>query len=167
MNAIVAVDKNWGIGRDGELLVHIPGDMKFFREKTTGKNIIIGRKTLESFPDGRPLPDRHNIVLTSNDRYAIDGCTVCCGVEALMRLLGKFADDSIFVCGGESVYRLLLPYVDTIWITKIDKEFEADKHFPNLDKDEDFEAVWESEPMEHKGTGYRFLKYERKQNEDE
>lgn len=164
MQAIVAVDRNWGIGNDGKLLVRFPGDMKFFRDKTIGKNIIIGRKTLESFPDGKPLPDRNNIVLTGNEAYTVEGCTVCCGREALLQYLDNFPTDDVFVCGGESVYRLMLPDVDTVWVTRIDHEYDADRHFPNLDEEDDFEVTWKSEVLRHKGTKYRFYRYERKKD---
>ncbi|MEE3362525.1 MAG: dihydrofolate reductase [Anaerovoracaceae bacterium] len=164
MQAIVAVDKNWGIGNGGKLLARFPGDMKFFRDKTVGKSIVVGRKTLESFPDGKPLPDRNNIVLTGNEAYAVDGCTVCCGKETLLRFLEAFPRDDIFVCGGESVYRELLPEIDSVWVTKIDHEYEADRHFPDLDADSDFEITWKSETLRHKGIKYRFYRYERKKD---
>ncbi len=164
MNAIVAVDREWGIGKNGQLLTHLPEDMKFFREKTTDMNIVIGRKTLESFPGGKPLPDRHNIVITTNENYLAEGCTVCLGIEALRQVLSEFPDDEIFVCGGERVYKEMLPFADTLWVTKIDAVYGADKFFPDVDADEDFEVTWESEEHEYKGTKFRFTKYERKQS---
>ena len=161
MNCIVVVDRNWAIGRDNDLLVHLPGDLKYYKEKTTGKVIVIGRKTLESFPGGRPLPNRTNLVLTGNPAYVNRYCTVCCGVEELEEEIKRFPEDDIFVSGGQAVYELMLDKCDTVYVTKIDREYPADRYFRNLDDDENFKITWESPVQEEKGIQYRFLKYER------
>ena len=116
MNIIVAVDKNWAIGKDNKLLVSIPSDMKFFRETTTGKVVVMGRKTLESFPGGQPLKKRTNIVLTSDRNYKVKDAIVVHTVEELLQTLKAYKQEDIYVIGGESVYRQLLPYCDTATI---------------------------------------------------
>ena len=147
MNAIVIVDKNWGIGRDNNLLVHLPSDLKYFKEKTTGKVIVIGRKTLESFPGGRPLPNRLNIVLTGNENYKNDHCTVCVGEESLEKELLKHDEEDVFISGGERIYEQFIEKCNVVYVTKMDAEL--------------FQMTWESEPMKENGIRYRFTKYER------
>lgn len=129
MNLIVAVDKNWAIGLHNKLLVSIPADMKFFRETTMGKVVVMGRKTLESFPGGQPLKKRTNIVLTSDKNYKVKDAVVVNSVEALLEELRQYNDEDIYVLGGESIYRQLLPYCKVAHITKIDHAYEADTYF--------------------------------------
>ncbi len=131
---IAAVDNNWAIGKDNKLLISIPADMKFFRQETTGHVIVMGRKTLESFPQGRPLPNRRNIVLSSNPSYQVKDAEVVHSVEELKELLKDVDTDEVFVIGGQSIYTLLEPLCDTAYITKIDYSYEADAFFPNLDE---------------------------------
>lgn len=178
MKAIVAVDKNWAIGKDGDLLFKLPGDMKFFRETTKGKVIVLGRKTLESFPGGKPLPGRVNVVLTRNQDYAPDGICVCHSLEEckqaeceepcivlcpspeeLEERIGADALADAYVCGGGEIYKKLIPLCDEALVTKIDADLEADTYFPNLDADPHFECIWESEPKEDDGVTYRFTTY--------
>jgi len=161
MKIIVAVDRKWGIGRDNGLLFSVPEDMKFFRTTTTGKVIIVGRKTLESFPGGQPLKNRTNVVLSRGP--VRDGVTVVDGLPALMRVLGDFNDDDVYVCGGASVYRMLLPYCSEALVTKIDADGEADTFFPNLDE----EYGWRVGEIlsEAESNGYR-IKFCRYINED-
>jgi len=161
MNAIVAVDKNWGIGRDKKLLVHLPGDLKYFKEHTLGKTIIMGRKTLESLPGGKPLQNRKNIVLTRN-RFLGADCTICYSKEELLSMVKNGETEEVFIIGGEKVYNEFLPYCDTCYVTKIDGNFDADKFFHNLDEDENFSVVNESGIFEENGTRYRFVEYRRK-----
>ncbi len=158
MKLIVAADKNWAIGKDNDLLCHLPGDLKYFKEKTTGKTVVMGRKTLESLPGGKPLPNRTNIVLTRDASFEKEGCVI---VNSIEEFLEKYANDDVMVMGGAEIYTKLLPYCDTCYITEIDKEFEADKYIPNLAKSEDFTKVWESEIHEEKGICYRFTEYRR------
>ena len=158
MQAILSADRNWGIGNKNKLLVSIPSDMKMFREKTTGKVVVMGRKTLESFPNGMPLKNRTNIVLTSNRDYAAKGAVLVYSEEELK----KYKDEEIYVIGGESIYRMLLPLCDTVYVTKIDRQFEADTFFPNLDKMDEWEMTEESEEQTCFDLEYRFTKYERR-----
>ena len=162
MNLIVAVDKNWAIGNKNQLLVRIPADQKFFRETTTGKIVVMGRKTLESFPNGLPLKNRTNIVLTSDSSYAVPGAVVVHSMDELHEELKKYPGEDIFVIGGETVYRQLLDECDTAHITKIDYAFEADTYFPNLDERDDWEITADSEEQTYFDLEYYFYKYERK-----
>lgn len=162
MNLIVAVDKNWAIGNKNQLLVRIPADQKFFRETTTGKIVVMGRKTLESFPNGLPLKNRTNIVLTSDRSYAVSGAVVVHSMDELHEELKKYPSEDIFVIGGETVYRQLLDECDTAHITKIDYAFEADTYFPNLDERDDWEITADSEEQTYFDLEYYFYKYERK-----
>ena len=158
MKLIVAADKNWAIGKDNDLLCHLPGDLKYFKEKTTGKTVVMGRKTLESLPGGKPLPNRTNIVLTRDKGFEKEGCVILNSIE---ELLEKYQEEDLMVMGGAEIYTKLLPYCDTCYITEIDKEFEADKFIPNLQESSDFEKVWESDIQEEKGITYRFTEYKR------
>ena len=158
MKLIVAVDKNWAIGKDNDLLCHLPGDLKYFKERTTGKTVVMGRKTLESLPGGKPLPKRTNIVLTRDESFEKEGCVI---VHSIEELLEKYGQEDLMVMGGAEIYTKLLPYCDTCYITEIDKEFEADKHIPNVSADPAFEKVWESEENIENGIAYRFVEYKR------
>ena len=162
MKAILAADKNWGIGYNNRLLVSIPSDMKFFRQTTTGKVVVMGRKTLESFPNGLPLKNRTNIVLTANPDYGVKDAVIVHSKDELLEELKKYNEDDIYVIGGESVYRMMLPYCDTVLVTKIDRAFQADTHFPNLDEMEEWTLTEESEEQTCFDLEFRFTKYERK-----
>ena len=162
MSLIAAVDKNWAIGYQNRLLVSIPSDMKFFRETTSGKVVVMGRKTLESFPNGMPLKNRVNIVLTSNRDYCVKDAVIVHTLEELQEELKKYKSEDIYVIGGDSVYRQLLDYCDTALITKIDHAFQADTYFPNLDEREEWELVQESEEQTCFDLEYRFTRYERR-----
>ncbi|HIW41331.1 MAG TPA: dihydrofolate reductase [Candidatus Mediterraneibacter vanvlietii] len=162
MKAILAADKNWGIGYNNRLLVSIPSDMKFFRQTTTGKVVVMGRKTLESFPNGLPLKNRTNIVLTANPDYDVKDAVIVHSKDELLEELKKYNEDDIYVIGGESVYRMMLPYCDTVLVTKIDRAFQADTHFPNLDEMEEWTLTEESEEQTCFDLEFRFTKYERK-----
>lgn len=161
MNLIVAVDKNWAIGLKNKLLVSIPADMKFFRETTTGKVVVMGRKTLESFPGGCPLKKRTNIVLTSDQNYQVKDAVVVHSVEELLKELKKYPEEEIYVIGGESIYRQLLPYCKTAHVTKIDHVYEADTYFPNLDEMKDWRITGVSEEQTYFDLEYEFVRYER------
>lgn len=172
MKAIVVADENWAIGKDGGLLIHLPGDLKYFKEKTLGKTVVMGRATLESLPGGKPLPKRRTIVLSGNGKLAerlAGTAETASSVEALLALLerekqaGSLAEDDVFAAGGETVYRQLLPYCDEVFVTKIQKTFSgADKHFPNLDQLAEWELFREGEPIEENGVVYRFTVYQRR-----
>lgn len=162
MNMIVAVDNNWAIGNKNELLVSIPADMKFFRQETTGNVVVMGRKTLDSFPGGMPLKNRINIVLTGNRNYSVKDAIVVHDLDELLEELKKYPSESVYVIGGGSIYRQLLPYCDVCHVTKIDHTYEADTYFPNLDEDEEWEITADSEEQTYFDIAYQFLKYERK-----
>ena len=162
MNAIVNVDKNWGIGNKGELLISIPADMKMFREETTGNVIVLGRKTMETFPGGKPLPNRDNIVLSRKSDLKIPGATVVHDISELMEVLKQYDSNRVYVVGGETIYEQLLPYCDTVHVTKVDRAYEADAHFPNLDQMPEWEITAAGEEQSYFDTTYRFVKYTRK-----
>lgn len=162
MKAILAADKNWGIGYNNHLLVSIPSDMKFFRQTTTGKVVVMGRKTLESFPSGMPLKNRTNIVLTANQDYQVKDAVIVHSEDELMEELKKYDADDIYVIGGESVYRMMLPYCDTVYVTKIDRAFQADTFFPNLDEMDEWVMTEESEEQTCFDLEFCFTKYERR-----
>ena len=162
MKAILAADKNWGIGYNNRLLVSIPSDMKFFRQTTTGKVVVMGRKTLESFPNGMPLKNRTNIVLTGNQNYQVKDAVVVHSEDELMDELEKYDTDDIFVIGGESVYRMMLPHCDTVYVTKIDRAFQADTFFPDLDEMDEWVMTEESEEQTCFDLEFCFTKYERR-----
>lgn len=162
MKAILHADKNWGIGKSNGLMFSIPADMKFFRETTTGKVVVMGRKTLESFPNGLPLKNRINIVLTKNLSYQVKDAIVVHSKEELDQELKKYNSDDIYVIGGGSVYEMLLKECDIAHVTKINYTYEADTFFPNLDEDPDWEIVADSEEQTYFDLEYYFLKYQRK-----
>lgn len=157
---IVAVDRNWAIGKNNKLMWSIPGDMKFFRETTKGNIVIMGRKTLESFPQGQPLKDRVNIVITGNKKYRAKGAVVVHSLEEAAEEARKHEGD-VFVIGGESVYRAMLPYCSRAYITKIDHAFDADTYFPDLDRDPEWEMTEASEEQTCFDLEYYFTVYER------
>lgn len=163
MKAIAAVDRNWAIGRDNRLLISIPEDMKFFRETTAGAVVIMGRKTLESFPGGRPLKNRINIVITRDPSYENEDTIIVHTPEEAVRAAGDYPDREAFVIGGESIYRQMAPLCETIYITKVDAGYEADAFFPDLDADPAWEITNESEIKEYEGINFRFVTYSRKQ----
>lgn len=167
ITAIAAVSENWGIGYKGELLFHIPEDMKFFRSVTSGHTVVMGRKTLLSFPDGQPLNNRSNVVLSRNADFKPEGVTVLGSVEEVLKYIEN-ADDEVFIIGGGEVYREFLPYCQKALITKVNAAPEADAFFPNLDKDSEWVITERSEEKEHNGikfrngTKFRFCTYIRK-----
>ena len=158
MNLIVAVDQNWAIGKDGDQLVYLKEDLKRFRTLTSGHTVILGRKTLATFPGGRPLKNRRNLILSRNPQFQAEGAEVFASVEELVQQ----ADGDAFVIGGASVYEQLLPHCDTAYITKIHAAFPADTYFPDLDKSEDWEVAEESESLEQDGIAYHYVTYRRK-----
>lgn len=162
MNLIAAVDKNWAIGLKNKLLVRIPEDQRFFRETTTGKVVVMGRKTLESFPNGLPLKNRTNIVLTKDRNYDAKGAIVVHSLEELLKKLAEYPSQDVYIIGGESIYRQLLPYCDVAHITKIDYAYEADSWFPNLDELSEWQIVADSEEQTYFNLEYYFYRYERR-----
>ena len=162
MKLIVAVDKNWAIGKNNKLMWSIPADMKFFRETTQGNVVIMGRKTLESFPQGQPLKNRVNIVISRKLDYQVKGAVVVHSVEEAVEESKKY-EGEVFVIGGESIYRAMLPYCDTALVTKIDHAFDADTYFPSLDQDDEWQMIKISEEQTCFDLEYYFTVYERVQ----
>lgn len=163
MNIIVAVDEKWAIGNKNKLLVSIPNDQRHFREETTNKVVVLGRKTLQTFPQGLPLKNRTNIILSGDRNYTVKDAVVVHSVEELLEELKQYPTEDVYVVGGESVYRQLLPYCDVAHVTKIDHRYEADTYFPNLDDDPAWEITADSDEQTYFDLAYSFLKYERKQ----
>lgn len=164
MNLIAAVDQNWAIGNKNQLLVRIPADQKFFRETTTGKVVVMGRKTLESFPNGLPLKNRTNIVLTRDMDYTVKDAIVLHSLEELREELKKYPSEDIYVIGGETIYRQLLDECDVAHITKIEYAYDADAYFPNLDELPEWQITADSEEQTYFDLEYFFYKYERVKN---
>ena len=160
MKLIVAVDKNWAIGKNNKLMWSIPADMKFFRETTQGNVVIMGRKTLESFPQGQPLKNRVNIVISRKPDYQVKGAVVVHSVEEAVEESKKY-EGEVFVIGGESIYRAMLPYCDTALVTKINHAFDADTYFPSLDQDDEWQMTKISEEQTCFDLEYYFYRYER------
>ena len=159
MNAIVVADRSWAIGRDGGLLFSLPTDMKRFRSLTMGGAVILGRKTLESFPGGRPLPKRKNIVITRRKDLQVEGTVVVSSLADALDAAGDTPPDQIWVIGGGSVYTALLR-CKRVYLTKVDAQAEdPDTFFPNLDKLPGWEVEHESEPVEENGLTFRFVEY--------
>lgn len=159
MKLIVAVDDRWGIGKDGDLLLSIPGDMKFFREKTRAKVLVMGYNTLLSFPGGKPLPARLNIVLNDAKGCKAGGAVVCRSIPQMLELVSRFDGGDVFVIGGGSVYRQLLPYCDTAYITKMRFDGAADTFIPDLDALDEWRVEEEEEQPAFDGIGYSFVTY--------
>ena len=145
MNLIVAVDNNWAIGNKNQLLISIPNDQKHFREETTGKVVVLGRKTLSTFPQGLPLKNRTNIILSKDPNFKVKDALVVHSVEELLEQLKQYDSEDVYIIGGESIYRQMLPYCDVAHVTKIDYSYEADTYFPNLDKDEEWVITADSD----------------------
>ena len=161
MKMIASADRNWGIGYQNELLTRIPSDMKFFRSKTIGNVIVMGRKTLESFPNGLPLKNRTNIVLTKNRHYDGKGAILVHSMEELLEEIKKYPSDEVYCIGGDSIYKQLLPYCDMAHVTKIDFAYAADSYFPNLDELPEWHVAAESEEQTYFDLEYKFVRYER------
>ena len=161
MNLIVAVDENWAIGNKDDLLIRIPADHKNFRQETTGKVVVLGRKTLETFPQGLPLKNRTNIIMSTNPAFKVKDALVVHDLEELLKELKKYNSEDVYIIGGESVYRQMLPYCDVAHVTKIDHAYEADAYFPNLDESSEWQITADSEEQTYFDITYHFLKYER------
>lgn len=163
MNLIVNVDSNWAIGYGGKLLVSIPEDMKFFRSETTGKVVVLGRKTLDTFPGGQPLKNRTNIILTRNPNYQVKGAIICHSVEEVLEELKKYNSEDVYIIGGDSIYKEFLPYCDVAHVTRTDHVYDADAWFPNLEEDPAWVLTGESEEKTYFDLEFRFCRYERRE----
>lgn len=159
MDLIVAVDQNWAIGKDGEQLLYLSQDLKRFKALTLGHAVILGRRTLSTFPGGRPLKGRRNLILSTTPGFAPEGGEVYPSLDALLAA----APADAFVIGGESVYRALLDRCGTAYVTKILAQYPADRYFPDLDADPWWESVEESGLLEENGVRFRYVTYRRRQ----
>lgn len=157
MRAIVAVSRSWGIGKDGQLLFRISADLQRFKALTTGHTVVMGRKTLESLPGGRGLPNRRNLVLTQRENFAPERAEVVHSLEEAVALAG----DEAFVIGGQEVYALLLPYCSRVYVTKVFADAPADAFFPNLEEDPQWKLISASEALEENGLKFQYVEYKR------
>ena len=159
MNVIVAVDQNWAIGKDGDQLVYISEDLKHFKALTSGHTVILGRKTLATFPGGPAGKGRRNLILSRNPGFAPEGAEVFSDLDALLAV----APEDAFVIGGASVYAVLLDKCDTAYVTRVAGRFpEADCFFPDLDALSEWRAVEEGPELEEKGLRFRYVTYRRR-----
>lgn len=161
MNLIVAVDKNWAIGYQNKLLISIPEDMRFFRDETTGKAVIMGRNTLETFPGGKPLKNRTNIVITTKTDFKVKDAIVVHSVEAALEAVKDYKTEDVYVIGGGSIYQQMLDYCNVAHVTKIDYAYQADTYFPNLDDKAEWKIAEESDERTYYDMEYTFYKYVR------
>ena len=159
MNLIVAVDNNWAIGKDNNLLTTIPEDLRFFREMTTNNVIVMGRKTLESFPEAKPLANRTNIVITNNPNYKAKGVTLVYSIDEAMEEIKKYPAEEVFIIGGQTIYEQFLDYCHVAHVTKINYSYDADTYFPNLDDKDVWEIQGISEEYTYHDLDYKFYKY--------
>lgn len=162
MNLIVAADNKWGIGKDGRLLAHLPTDMKYFREHTEGKAVVMGRKTLESLPGGKGLPKRVNYVLTKNPDFKAERCIAIHTEDELWDAISRYDPENVWLIGGASLYNWFYSMCDRLYVTKMDADLGADTFITDFDEDPDFEIISESEPVSENGITYRFVVYEKK-----
>ena len=157
MNLIVAADKKWGIGRGNGLLASIPTDMKYFKEHTMDKVVVMGRRTLESMPGRRGLPKRINYVLTSNPDFEAERCITVNTEDELWEKLSEYEPDDVFLIGGATLYNKFYKMCDRLYVTKMDADLNAD----NFDEDPGFKIVSESDPVTENGITFRFVVYEK------
>ena len=163
LNIIAAAEQGWGIGKEGRLLAHIPEDMAFFREKTEGKTVIMGRKTFLSLPKQQPLPNRRNIVITTDLFFQREGISVCHSLEeAIQTAKAAAAEEDIFFIGGERVYREAEPYCHAAYITKILKRYEADVFLPSFDALPQWQLIEEKPLLTKSGIPICFCTYQKK-----
>ena len=163
MKAIVSADLNWAIGNDNSLLVRVPEDTKYFKSHTLGKVVIMGRKTFESLPGMQPLENRINIVLTKNKNFTHDGVITVNSMDEALKETLKYEPEDVYIIGGAKIYKRFLPYCSQALVTRWDATFDADTYFPDLDEEEGWRLVEESDYKTHKGLGYKFTVYENTQ----
>ena len=163
IRAIVTADRNWAIGKNGRPITVIPDDERYIRSTTTGKTVIIGSKTINTYLPAQIPPNRTNIVLSRNKDFTVTGAkiTVCTSVgDALKK--AKECQGECYVLGGASIYRQFLPYCEEVEVTAVDYTYDADSFFPDLDKMPEWVMVSESEELTHFDTVYHIRKYRRR-----
>ncbi len=162
MKLIVNVDNEWNIGSDGDLVFPIREDMKFFRSTTSGKVVVMGRKTLDSFPGGNPLKNRVNVVLTRDKAFEKEGVEVVNSVEDALEALNAYDGDDVYIIGGAEIYAMFLDYCDTALVTHVDAVAEkADKKFPDLSVRPEWKLCEKSEEKEENGIKFTFCTYKK------
>lgn len=162
MNVIVAADRRWAIGKDGHVLVSIPADWQMLMRETAGKVVVMGRKTLESLPGAQPLGNRVNLILTHDEDYKVKGALVCHSLEQALDMLSAYETDDIFIIGGHSLYEQLLPYADTVHVTRIDYTYDADTFFLDLEQDGAWELEDEGDEQTYFDLCYTYQRFGRK-----
>ena len=158
MKAIVAVDKNWGIGKKNDLLFKLPLDMDYFRKTTLNKVVVMGSNTLKSFPNGKPLKNRINVVLYPGGEKR-DDCIIVDSIDELREVLKSYDTNDVFVIGGAMFYRTMLPYCSNVFVTKVDADGEAEVFYENLDELEGWECINSGTPINDNGYVIRFTEY--------
>ncbi len=161
MKMIVCVSEDFGIGKSGDLLFSLPPDMKFFREQTKDKVVIMGRGTLDSFPGGSPLKNRVNIVLTRDENFSRDGAEVFTSKEGILEYVKRFPTDDVFVIGGGQIYEMFRDDCDEALVTKVRKSVPCDTYFFDIDSDRNWTLSDESDVLEYEGTEFSFCTYKR------
>jgi dihydrofolate reductase len=161
MDAIVAVDLAWGIGYQDDLLFRIKADLKRFKEMTMGQVVILGRKTLQTFPGGRPLPSRINLVVSRNQSLVLEGATVCHNRAEVLATVAQYPDRHVYVIGGSSIYREFLPDCQRVYVTRVHHQQQADTYFPNLDLLPEWHCVRSEPAQEENGLVFNYLVYEK------
>lgn len=170
ISAIVAVDNNWGIGYNGDLLEHVPEDLRYFKELTTSHVVVMGSKTWDSLPK-KPLKDRLNVVVSSKPREVLGDMSIRIDMEELMvrmiymkrnALVNPAEEEEWFIIGGGSIYQQLLPFCDRVYVTKIYKDHDnVDTYFPNLDKSEEWAPATCGQLLTYNDLAYQFWQYDR------
>jgi dihydrofolate reductase len=174
MNLIANVDLDWGIGRKGQLLVHLSDDMRHFRALTLGKVVFLGRKTLETFPGQKPLADRLNIIMTRNRDMTVPGAHICHDWAELAQKLNQYPKESVYIIGGASLYRQLMPFCQKAYITKVHRHLNADAFMTNLDQHHQWHRVDEGPLLYQKSRlhpdddpiPFQFCQYDQDHPED-
>lgn len=162
MNIIVSVDEKWGIGKDGQLLARVPADMRWFRQHTLGKVVVMGDVTLATLPGGQPLPERQNIILSNDKQLIVPGAEVYHSLPQLLAGLIRYPSQDVFVIGGATVYQLLLPYCRLAYVTHFQASFDADRWFPNLTHHPDWQLKQRQPEQQHQDLRFYFATYENK-----
>ena len=161
MNLMVTADENWGIGKGSQVSIRIPREQKLFMEETAGKIIVMGRKTFQTVYQGLAVQGRTNIILSENKSLQIKGATVVHSVAELLEEVAQYPTEDVYVVGGESIYRQLLPYCTVAHVTKLDHAYAADKYMENLDKASQWKLTADSEEQTYFDIAYEFRRYEK------
>ncbi len=158
--SILSADKKWGIGKRNGLLFSLPMDMKFFRTTTSGHVVAMGENTLLSFPNSKPLKNRTHIVLSADETHNYEGVINVHSFDDFLQKIKEYSlKEDVYIIGGASIYNQMIPYVDKVLLTKVDEDGGAEVFFHNLDEDNNFECVEESETFDDNGHNIKFTIY--------